>query len=553
MNKFFITLLTMIFVTSAIHAQRTVGLISYKPWKSYDGFNLVYPSNQSDVFLLDNCGEIVHLWEGEEGRVASNIAYILENGNMVRTHRSTDFSNDAIWAGGGGETVELVDWDNQTLWSFSLNNEEERLHHDISVLPNGNILMIVWQRISGEEAIALGRVEGTLSDGELWPDKIIELNPETDELVWEWRAVDHFIQDVDPAKPNFGVIADNPQRIDINYDFGNNRADWMHANAIDFDPMNNHIILSVPNFHEVWVIDHSTSTEQAAGSTGGFGGRGGDLLYRWGNPAAYNRGDESDQKLFFQHDAQIVDDFLPPSHPLFGQYATFNNRAGTDFSTVVVWDNPFDMYTNTFETDSEGLFLPDDFIIETGHPIPQNLFSTGLSSVQVLANDNLLITDGRNGYTFELAPDNDVVWEYVTPLRGGNPVAQGEELNINENLTFRMKRYPKDFAGFDGRDLDPNGFIEIDGDEEFCDQILPIEMTYVNDRLEISPNPVSDYVTITWESTLYETITIIDIFGNTMMQENVSGGKLRFDVSNLASGYYFVRTSRGGVKKFIKI
>ena len=551
MNRVII-LLAFVFSFSSMNGQQTVGLISYKPWKSMDGYNLMYPHNQPDVFLLNNCGEIVHVWEGEEGRRPGNTAYILENGNVVKTHRSADISADAIWAGGGGESVEIVSWENLSLWTFSLNTETERLHHDIAVLPNGNVLMVAWEKITEEEAIAMGRDTALLTEGELWPDKIIEVDPTNDEIVWQWRAWDHLIQDFDETKPNFGIVSENPGRINVNFDTNAGKADWMHVNAIDYDALNDQVIISVPTFNEAWVIDHSTSTEEAASSNGGFSGKGGDLMFRWGNPAAYDQGTADDQKLFYQHDVQFIDDFLLPSHPLYGKFAAFNNRVGEDFSTVVVWDNTYDMYDGAFLFENDR-FLPEDFTSSTTHPIPQEMYSTGLSSVQILSNDNMLITDGRNGYSFELTPDNEIVWEYVTPFKGGFPVNQGDSLEINNNLTFRMKRYPVDYAGFNGKVLEGDGFIEMGTDVEFCNNILPVKMEYDNDLLSISPNPSSGFITISWETSLYEDISIVDIFGNEMMFLTITGGKTRVDVTGLPSGYYFARTSGGGVKKFIKI
>jgi len=45
------------------------------------------------------------------------------------------------------------------------------------------------------------------------------------------------------------------------------------------------------------VIDHSTTTAQAAGHSGGTYGKGGDLLYRWGNPNAYQHGTAADESF----------------------------------------------------------------------------------------------------------------------------------------------------------------------------------------------------------------------------------------------------------------
>ena len=142
------------------------------------------------------------------------------------------------------------------------------------------------------------------------------MNPETDEIVWEWHAWDHLIQDFDSTKANYGVVADHPELIDVNYFTNNGNPDWMHANAIDYNENLDQVVISNPEFNEIWIIDHSTTTAQAAGSTGGSAGRGGDLIYRWGNPMTYGHGDSTDIQLHYQHNPNWIDDFVPSS----GQY-----------------------------------------------------------------------------------------------------------------------------------------------------------------------------------------------------------------------------------------
>jgi hypothetical protein len=67
-------------------------------------------------------------------------------------------------------------------------------------------------------------------------------------------------------------------------------------NSIDYNPDLDQIALSVKGNSEAWIIDHGTTTAQAAGHTGGRRGQGGDLLYRWGNPLTYRAGTANDAR-----------------------------------------------------------------------------------------------------------------------------------------------------------------------------------------------------------------------------------------------------------------
>lgn len=557
MKLLYNTLICFFAVFSLSTAQNTVGLLSYNPNQSFDGYNLIYPHNQSNVYLLDNCGEIVHSWEGDVDTRPANMAYLLEDGRLVKTVRPSSITGDPIWAGGGGATIEIRDWDNNLEWSYTLNNADARLHHDIAVIETGtdiSILAVAWESKSLDEVIEAGRDTSVLESDQMWPDYVFEINPATDEIIWEWHAWDHLAQDFDETKSNYvSDISTVPNKIDINYDFdGSGDPDWMHVNAIDYDPINDMVMLCVPNFHEVWILDHSTSTANAATGFGGKSGVGGDLMYRWGNDAAFGSGGAGDQTLFFPHDAHFVDDFIDPLDPMRGSIGIFNNRVGATYSTANFFKPSFDMYDYAFGKD-QNVFLPNDFTQTIVHPVDSSLmYSTGLSSVQLLPNSNLLVCVGRYGYSFEMTQNNDIVWEYKTPIAAGLQATQGDTLAINNNLTFRTKRYPLDYEAFNGKDLSQKGWIEISPDSSFCDKILPTFDLTKFDNLNIYPNPASDLIMVDWSPTQQIQIEILDVLGRTVYSKYQNAtGRAYIDLSSFEEGFYFFRIDHSVTKKII--
>ncbi len=97
---------------------------------------------------------------------------------------------------------------------------------------------------------------------------------------------DHMIQDYDPARNNYGVVADQPEFIDVNGTGMRIPQFWNHVNGIDHNAQLDQVILSIRGNSELFVIDHQLTTAQAATHAGGRYNKGGDILYRWGNPKA---------------------------------------------------------------------------------------------------------------------------------------------------------------------------------------------------------------------------------------------------------------------------
>ncbi len=178
MNLRFKALPAFLLVATTSFAQNTVGTIAYDPDLYTDGYTMIYPHNQNRAMLLNACGEVVHDWTIDAARRPGNTAYLQPNGDLIMTSRPASVGDDPIWAGGGGATIERRTWDNDILWSFTANNDSLRLHHDFTVTPEGNVIAICWEVIDSLECIAQGRNPELLTGGELWSDKLIELQPD---------------------------------------------------------------------------------------------------------------------------------------------------------------------------------------------------------------------------------------------------------------------------------------------------------------------------------------------------------------------------------------
>jgi hypothetical protein len=294
-------------------SQNTVGLILNDDAKSYNGYTLFAPNLAKITYLIDNNGNLVHQWESDFTPAMS--AYLLEDGHLLRAAKKVDPTGASRLLGG----FQKFDWDGTLVWDYYQGTQ----HHDIEPMPNGNVLMVVNDRKVRNAAIQAGRDSNLIKDGKIRSLSIIEVKQvglETGEIAWRWNAWDHLVHDFDSSKDNFGVVADHPELIDVNF-AKDGSVDWLHTNSVSYNEELDQIIVSNRSTHEIWVIDHSTSTEIAATHEGGDSGKGGDLLYRWGNPIAYGAGTTIDQKLYGQHDAHWIEQGLTGE----GNIMIFNN------------------------------------------------------------------------------------------------------------------------------------------------------------------------------------------------------------------------------------
>ena len=532
--------------------EQTVGLFLNTP-AAAPGYTLFAPMSYNVTYLIDNNGELVQSWPSEYRPGLS--VYILENGDLLRTRI---IQGQLFQTGGHGGGVEIIDWDGNLVWEFDYFSDQYWQHHDIESLPNGNVLLIAWEHKADASAIANGRnpnmLDGSQQPFGFWPDHIIEVNPESNSIAWEWHVWDHLIQDYDSSKVNYGVVSDHPELVNLNYPSGpNTSGDWLHINAVDYNAELDQIILSVHHFGEIWIIDHSTTTIEAASHTGGNSGKGGDLLYRWGNPQAYIGGNSNERIFFGQHDARWIEDG--------SQVMVFNNgsgRPGGSYSSIDVITQPIGE-DNLYVLDSNGIYGPDTLSWQyTATPLG-DLFAANISGAHRLENGNTLICDGPRGHYFEVDSAGSLVWDYVNPVVNTGPLYQGQEIptqgsaqNSTLNRTFRVHRYPTDYLGFAGHNLEPTGPIEL--------YMNTHDLTYLPDKHSLHqnyPNPLNPETIIPYglAENIFVNITIYDLLGRQVkilvnQVQNAGFNSIQWNATNdygepVSAGIYLYQIQAG--------
>lgn len=342
---------------------------------------LVEATQGGGVFLIDENGNEVFNWNLDE--FIGNDADLLDDGSLVTTLRS-DASD--ITFGGYGGTFRKINADQTTAWETSYSSSEYNAHHDVEITPDGNIIFLVWEKVEALDAEVLG-FEGGF---DIYPEAIIEMNPLTEEVVWEWHMTDHLVQDHDDTKSNYGVVADNPNKININYNSSQTDGDITHANGLTYDEENDLLYMTVNFYSEVWVIDHSTTTAEAATGSGGNFGHGGDLIYRWGNPETYDN-TAGETVLNRVHYPNLLDS---------GNVLVYANQVDQGQSEAIEFELPTSLEL------IPGADNEPEIVWGFTHA---DLYSNIVSSAVRMDNGNTLITEGTEGTLWEVTSTGEVV------------------------------------------------------------------------------------------------------------------------------------------------
>lgn len=521
--------------------------------QQWGNFTLYSVSGSTTAYLVDTNGVNHHTWTGLSGGTGYS-SYLMLGGILWRTVRNT---GNQLSGGGITGRVQKVAYDGTLLWDFVYSSSAYCLHHDICPLPNGNVLLISYDVKSAAEATAAGVAVGHT----MWSEKIIEVQPtgtNTGNIVWEWRFWDHLTQNIDSTKANYHpTIVDHPELMNVNFQNTSTTRDWIHMNGIDYNPVLDQIVVSSHNLDELYVIDHSTTTAEAAGHSGGNSGRGGDLLYRWGNPASYAA---AGTRIFdVVHDGH----FIPQDCPNAGYIVGYNNNGiSSNQSCVDMANPPYNGYNYLINPGSA--YAPT----AVTKRIPCNGHNSNMGNSQQLPNGNSLICIAQSGNIYEVDSNNTILWSknaggtvaqafrYSPCFVSGTPpiasaiTASSDTLYAEPATTYQWYENGMPVAGATAAYFVPDhdGAYEVlVRDANGCPSDLSASYNYTNttginqqwtDRdFMVSPNPTTGLLRLSG-SAVDNKLFVVNLFNLEGKLVYKTSNESLLDISNMEPGVY---------------
>jgi len=468
------------------------------------GYTLFTTYRGPNVYLIDNQGRIINQWDEPDGYSAGASQYLTERGTLVRAVLT---GGPPFGAGAGiGGLIREYDWDGNVIWEFPYFDSSRITHHGIVQIPRGkgNVLITAYERKTQADCIEAQLSPEVCNDPNFenrnW-EHFLEVKPNyrkgSAKIVWEWHLWDHLLKEGQVASENPGkwnpAISAAPAPGFLNANFNN----------VDFNRKLNQILISCNTCNEIFVIEHGKNTKHSRGSTKGRYHKGGNFLYRWGNPANYGAGIAEDRKLGFQHGASWVkrrDEHgwkLKFKDAQIGNIILFNNRPpmnppGPPSSAVVEIEPPYKRNGSYAFDEDLNVYGPSDFssivseYYDSKTSTYLNFFSPFLSNPQRLPNGRTLINIGVSGTVVEVDENGFASWKFINPAYShnpGGPASAGGGKCVNgylpadaaalpegdpdgegplaaaTNVLFRVVKYSPNFKGFKRRNMQPGPLL----------------------------------------------------------------------------------------------
>ncbi len=267
-------------------------------------------------------------------------------------------------------------------------------------------------------------VKPEISDKRLEDERIIEVSWDGD-VLWEWLASDH----VDEL--GFSEDARNAIHRSVEWNKARQSADWLHFNAASYVGPNHWFDAGDERFRPDNVLVSSRGASFIA-----IIDRSGAIVWRMGPDYRDSGALEALGQIIGQHHPHII----PAGLPGAGNLLVFDNGGSSGYGSA----NPAAPNgVNAFRRDYSRVLEINPVTLEKvweysiAGTEKFRFFSHYVSSAQRLPNGNTMITEGAHGRIFELTPENEIVWEYISPFYG--------TANPERNTIFRAYRVPYDW------------------------------------------------------------------------------------------------------------
>ena len=552
--------------TFVISALLACNFANAQQWGNYTLYSTM---GGTTTYLIDTNSTNVHTWTHTTTYKTGYSSYLLPGGVLLRT---VSKSGNSFTGGPICGEVQKVDWNGTILWDYVYSTQAYCTHHDICPMPNGNVLMISYERKTAAEVAAAGC--STFSS-EMWPDKIVEVQPvgtNGGNIVWEWHAWDHLMQNTNSSGANYqSSLVNHPELLNINFSA---TKDWLHMNGVSYNPILDQVIWSSHNMSEIYVIDHSTTTAQAASHSGGNSGMGGDLLYRWGHPAAYSA--TGTQILHVVHDAH----WNPEGVPNAGYVGGYNNQGvSSSASCADQVSPPYNGYNYSITLGSA--FAPANYTIRQ----VSGGYNSNMGNFQVLPNGNMLLCIATAGIIKEFDAAGNLLWSktatgsvpkafrydscYVYNAAPAIPtITQSTDtLYATPATTYQWYFNGQLIAGASSQyyvAAQAGNYLVRITDANGCVYVYSVNYAYTgptgvssvekDNTIKIFPNPTTGIVRINYAVTGNDfEIFVADAIGNILISEKNSSS---VDLSKYANGIYYITVKNadaGSVTKKISL
>ncbi|MBF4999434.1 aryl-sulfate sulfotransferase [Nocardia sp. BSTN01] len=380
---------------------RLTGVTYHDPEPAHDSY-ILFTGADGVTRLIDLNGDVHREWPfaGVPPRILDPA---LNNGRLGDVGVQLEPGDDPRGGIYANRTVGQLDWSGEKVWEWGREAPAgaARQNHDWELLPNGNRLLLV----------TIPRIVPGLGSDPVGDQGLYEVDPDG-AIVWEWRAGDH-LHELGFSEAGWDALRatvlrdpDDPWGyLEINSAKSLGPNHWHRADPHTvFHP--DSILISCRKANVVALIDKTTKA----------------VVWRLGPYFNAEAGAQHQRinahkvprpldQISGQHNPHLIADGLPGA----GNILIFDNQGGAGYPPA-----PLGIYAGSrvLEVDPSTRQIVWQYTAEDSGLPSWTFFSSFVSNAQRLPNGNTLITEGMQGRIFQVTPQGQVVWEYVSPYEG---------------------------------------------------------------------------------------------------------------------------------------